>query len=401
MTASANFLPYARQYIDSDDVSAVTEVLQSDFLTSGPCVEEFEKKLAQTVDAAFVVSCSSGTAALHLAVLAAEIGPGDAVIVPSQTFVATANAVRYAGAEVVFCDVDPRTGLMTPATLLAAIEQADKAYQLKAVMPVHLNGQCADMVGIHKIAEAHHLAVIDDASHSLGASIGNAMVGSGQHALMTTFSFHPVKTICAAEGGAVAVNDPALADAMRRYRSHGIERDPQKFTNTEAYLSPQNTVNSWYYEQDALGYNYRISDVHCALGVSQLNKLDQFVAERQRLVLKYRELLQDFHPMVSAVGESGVGDAAWHLSVALIDFDAIGVSRDVIMRRLRARGIGTQVHYIPVHLQPYYQKRYGRLQLPGVEAYYAKCLSLPLFFGVRDEDIVRVLDALRSSIDEA
>lgn len=401
MTSALKFLPYARQCIDEEDVASVVEVLKSDFLTSGPCVDAFEDELAKVSGADYVISCSSGTAALHIAVLAAGIGPGDAVIVPSLTFVATANVVRYAGAEVVFCDVDPMTGLMTPDTLQRAIDGTDKGLRLKAVMPVHLCGQCADLDAIARIAERHGLFIIDDASHAIGATIGDALVGSGKHALMTTFSFHPVKTICAAEGGAVAVNDPALAEELERLRSHGIERDTDKFTTEEIYRSPEGGVNVWAYEMPALGYNYRLSDLHSALGLSQLKKLGDFVAERARSVATYRAALSALQPHVMPIALSGVGAPAWHLSVALIDFDAIGLSRDVFMRRLRDKGIGTQVHYIPVHLQPYYQARYGRLALPGVEAYYAKCLSLPLYIGLRDEDIRRVVDTIGTVIEEA
>lgn len=391
------FLPYGRQVIDNDDVAAVVAVLKSDFLTTGPVVEEFEAAFAKRVGARFAVACSSGTAALHLAALAAGIGEADNAIVPTLTFLATANAVRYVGANVVFADVDGATGLLTPESLEAAL--ASVAGGVKAVLPVHLAGQCVDMPSIVRIAQRHGLAVIEDACHALGTSLNGAgPVGNCRYSDMVVFSFHPVKTIAMGEGGAVTTNDAALYERMITLRGHGIVRKPEYLTNKDLAFDSDGATNSWYYEMPEIGFNYRASDIHCALGLSQLGKLDSYVARRRALVATYDRLLAPLAPAVQRPQRVAGCDPAWHLYAVRFDFDRIGIPRDRIIHLLKASGIGTQVHYIPVHLQPYYQNLSGSQQMPGAMSYYRATLSLPLFPLMTDDDVARVVEALRAAI---
>ena len=395
--AEPGFLPYGRQVIEDDDIAAVAQALRGEFLTTGPRVEAFEAAFAERVGAKFAVACSNGTAALHLAMLALDIQPSDVCVVPAITFAATANCVRYQGGEVVFADVDRDTGLMTPQTLTEALGRVG-GRKLRAVLPVHLAGNAADLPALQALAEGAGGMLVEDACHAVGTtlSVGNVResIGDCRHSAMACFSFHPVKTMTTGEGGMVTTNDPALAAALRRLRSHGIEREPANFVDPALSLAADGSANPWAYEMQALGYNYRLPDVLCALGLSQLAKLDRFVARRRTLTALYREAMAPLAPLVRLVQASEGCAPALHLLVALIDFEAAGVSRKQVMDALRARGVGTQVHYIPVHRQPYYQARYGPLDLPGAEAFYARCLSLPLFPAMDDADPTRVAQAL-------
>lgn len=393
------FLPYGRQSIDEADVAAVAAVLRSDFLTQGPVVEAFEAALAARTGAAHAVACSNGTAALHLACLALGLEAGDAVVVPANTFLATASAARLTGAEVAFADVDPETGLMGAEHAAAAIARARAAgWRVRALAPVHFAGQCADMERLGALAEAEGLAVIEDACHALGAEQrhgGTAVpVGSCARSSMTVFSFHPVKTVAAGEGGAVTTNDGALATRLRLFRNHGMVRDPAEFIDRESGFSAGGAVNPWYYEMPEPGFNYRLTDIQSALALSQMARLDNFVARRRHLMHLYAERLTPLTPLVRPLARVGWCNPAWHLCVALIDFAAAGVERGVAMTALRARGVGTQVHYIPVHRQPYWRGRCRDLTLPGADAYYARALSLPLFPAMADADVDRVAGAL-------
>lgn len=393
------FLPYGRQVIEDDDIAAVTEALRADLLTTGPRVEAFEQAFAEKVGARHAVACSNGTAALHLSMLALDLQPGDAVIAPAITFTATANCARYQGGEVIFADVDPDTGLMTPDTLAAAIGRLD-GRRLAAVLPVHLAGNVVDLPGVRRLAEPHGAALVEDACHALGTTMAfdnqPERVGDGRHSALACFSFHPVKTMTTGEGGMVTTNDAALAERLRLYRTHGISRDPAGFQHPDLAFDADGAVNPWIYEMQALGYNYRLPDLLCALGLSQLAKLDRFIARRRSLAAWYRTLIAPLAPLVCCVEPPRGCDPALHLFVVLIDFAAAGLSRRQVMEALRARGIGSQVHYIPVHRQPYYQARYGPIDLPGADAYYARCLSLPLFPGMADSDPERVVAALRA-----
>jgi UDP-4-amino-4,6-dideoxy-N-acetyl-beta-L-altrosamine transaminase len=399
--ASKQFLPYGRHEIDEDDVAAVTMVLRGDWLTTGPAVEAFEAALAARTQAKYAAVCASATAGLHLAMMALRLGPEDRVIVPSVTFLATANAARYVGAEVVFADVDADTALLTPATLEAALARAGG--KAKVVMPVHFGGRTADLAGIAAVAERHGLAVVEDAAHAIGTSYGRGNeprtpVGDCRYSRMAVFSFHPVKTIAMGEGGAVTTNDPALRESLVRFRSHGMVRDAAAFENRDLGLDADGRPNPWYYEMLEPGYHYRATDIQCALGLSQMGKLTRFSDRRRQLMDRYRQRLAALSPIVRLADPPTDCEPAWHLCTVLIDFAAAGVTRAQVMEALRSRSIGTQVHYIPVHLQPYYRRRYGTLSLPGAAAYYARCLSLPLFPGMADGDVDRVVDDLAAIV---
>ena len=380
-----SILPYGRQTIEDDDIAAVAEALRADFLTTGPMVETFETAFAAKVGAAYAVACSNGTAALHLAMMALKVGPGDVCIAPSITFLATANCARYVGADVVFADVDPTTGLMTPDTLKDAISRVTSG-RLRAVLPVHLRGDAVELPALAQIAAEAGAVLVEDAPHALGttARFGGVSetIGDCRHSAMATFSFHPVKTIATGEGGMVTTNDPDLAERLRSLRSHGMVRP--------AGCDP------WWYEMPEPGYNYRLPDILCALGLSQLGKLDRFAARRRALAARYLERLAPLAPLVRPAATPGWSDPVLHLMVALIDFAALGKSRREVVEALKARGVGTQVHYIPVHRQPYYLERYGPLALPGAEAWYSSCLSLPLYPGMTDTDVDKVVDALEA-----
>jgi UDP-4-amino-4,6-dideoxy-N-acetyl-beta-L-altrosamine transaminase len=394
------FLPYGRQSVDEDDIAAVAEVLRGDWLTTGPAVTRFEAAVAAKVAAAYAVACTSGTAGLHLAAMALGLGPGDVALVPSVTFLATANAVRMVGAEVAFADVDPETGLLTAETLEAALARATGP--VKAVFPVHLKGVVADPAAISAVAARHGLALVEDAAHALGtryvADGAEVTVGACAHAAMTVFSTHPVKTATTGEGGIVTTNDPALDARLRRFRSHGMEHAP------DAWLRPEmgfedGVAAPWYYEMAEIGYNYRLPDFNCALGLAQLAKLDRFVARRAELVARYDRLLAPLAPHVlPPIAPPGVRPG-WHLYAARIDFAGLGRTRTSVMRALREKGVGTQVHYIPVHQQPYYRARCGALELPGADAYYRRTLSLPLFPAMADTDVDRVVETLAGVLE--
>ncbi len=391
------FLPYGRQAIDEDDIAAVAAVLRSDYLTTGPAVAAFEAQLQESVDAPYAVACSSATAGLHLAAMALGLGPGDAVVVPAVTFLASANAARYVGADVVFADVDPDSGLTTPELLEQAISRAGRP--VKAVFPVQLAGQAADPVEIAAVAARAGAVVVEDACHALGATYrrGNedVKIGACRDAAMAVFSFHPVKTVAMGEGGAVTTRDEGLARKLSTLRSHGMVRQPEDFRNAELALGADGRPNPWYYEMPEPGYNYRASDIHCALGASQLRKLGAFVEARRKLVAAYDERIARFPAdLVRPLARAAGCGPAWHLYVVLIDFAALGRDRGDVMRELHRRGIGTQVHYIPVPWQPYYQALYGRGDYPGAARYYERCLSLPLFASLGEDDVDRVVDGL-------
>lgn len=402
MSSDIPFLPYGRQSISEDDIAAVTAALRGDYLTTGPKVAEFERAFATYTDARFAVASNSGTAALHLGCLALGLGPGDHVVVPSVTFLATANAARFCGADVIFADVDPLSGRMTAETLTQALARHPDT-KPKAVLPVHLNGHCVDLPAIGAIAEARGMVVIEDACHALGGlhQAGNgsrAKVGANAIGALSCFSLHPVKTMTTGEGGVTTTNDPALYQAMLLYRNHGMTRDPAAFTAKEQAFDSAGNALPWYYEMQVLGPNYRLTDVACALGLSQLSRLDGFVARRRALAVHYDQALGGLQPRLRLVpGQTG-DDPALHLYVALIDFPAIGCSRTEAMAFLKGRGIGTQVHYLPVHRQPYYRRLYGDLQLPGADAYYDKALSIPLYPDMTDQDADRVIAALRDLV---
>ena len=383
---SQKFLPYGRQSIDQADIDAVIEVLQGDWLTTGPAVSGFEEDFAAHCSARHAVACSNATAGLHLALAGLGVGPGDVCIVPSITFLATANAALFCGADVVFADVDPATGLMTPDTLSEALARAGRA---KAVLPVHLTGQCEDLESLSQICCEHGASMVEDACHAVGTHWRDQAVGGCEHSAAAVFSFHPVKTLAAGEGGMVTTNDDRLAERMRSQRSHGMERAPEKLQQPDE--------GPWWYEMQAIGWNYRLTDMQAALVRSQLSRLPSFKARRQALAARYDALLgQDEYIRPNL--RTADCDPCLHLYCVRIDFAALGTSREAVMQALHAKGIGTQVHYIPVPSQPYYREKYGDQTLPGAAEYYAHTLTLPLFPGMEDADPDRVVAALREAL---
>lgn len=401
--ARSQDLPYGQHLVEDDDVEAVVEVLRGGWLTSGPTVAEFEDALVGATGAGFATAVSSGTAALHMAACVLDLSASDAVVVPAVTFLATANAIRYVGAEVVFADVNPDTGLMGASDLDEAASRArGSGLTPRAVFAVHLAGQCTDPEGLSAAAREHGISVVEDASHSLGTTYGADdglyRVGGCAHSKMTTFSFHPVKTIAMGEGGAITTNDEQISERLTSLRSHGVTRDAARFKNPTEAFGANAEANPWYYEMRELGFNYRASDIHCALGLSQLRKLKVRCARRAQLAVQYSDELSRLSPVVRPLARVPACAPCWHLFVSLTDFEAAGRTRAEVMRRLSQRGIGTQVHYIPVHLQPYYQARYGQTHLPGAGAYYERALSLPLFPQMADNDVKRVVAELQSAL---
>ncbi len=382
------FLPYGRQVIDDDDIEAVVAALKSDFLTTGPIVSQFEKALVLRVKASEAVVCSSGTSALHLALLAIGVGVGDKVIVPAMTFVATANMVRACGGDVIFADVNPVTGLMECMHLTDALQRAGEG--VKAVMPVLMNGNAGNLSAIMDLCEEWGIPVVVDAAHAIGSEFYDntdlKVVGCDRAGVMTCFSFHPVKTIAMGEGGAITTSDTALADRMRSLRHHGLVRDSDHFKGSRA----QDHDAPWYHEFHELGYNYRASDIHCALGLSQLKKLDQFVEKRNSLVTSYADLLSG-RDDVTLVCNHSSGKPAWHLmAIHLMD----NRSKKSLMEKMTGYGVGTQIHYIPICDQPYYVELYGEQEMPGARAYYESVLSLPLHANMTNDDVKDVVSLI-------
>ncbi len=373
------YIPYGRQTIDEDDIQAVVDVLRSDYLTTGPKIAEFERKVADYTGAKYAVAVNSGTAALHIACLAAGLAPGDEVITTPITFAASANCVLYCGAVPVFADISPVTYNINPAEIEKQITE-----KTKALIPVHYTGQPCDMDAITAIARKHHLLVIEDAAHALGAAYYSKTDENGQEAVhasrrmigsisdMTCFSFHPVKPITTGEGGMVVTNREDLYEKLLLYRSHGISRDEKWMTENQG---------PWYYQQRFLGYNYRITDISCALGCSQLEKLDGFLARRREIAKRYDEAFGKMPGVQIPVQAEGC-ESGWHLYMLQI----LEKDRREVFEALRNAGIGVNVHYIPVYQHPYYQEHgYGEVHCPNAETFYARAISLPIFPGLTEE----------------
>lgn len=383
-------IPYGRQWIDEDDVAAVVEVLRSDFLTQGPAVERFEAGLAQACDAPHAVAVSNGTAALHLAALALDLGPEDRLWTSPNTFVASANCARYCGATVDFVDIDSGTGNLCPNKLETKLRESARKNQLpKVVVPVHFAGQSCDLPAISSLAEEFGFKIIEDASHALGGTFDDEPVGSGKWSDLVTHSFHPVKIITSGEGGAVTTQHRELAERIRLLRTHGITRDPALLT--------ENDPGAWYYEQQNLGFNYRLSDLQAALGASQLGKLREFSARRAALAACWDSVLEDL-PVTPLARDPRVR-SGWHLYVIRIDQTKTRCTRRQVFDFLRAHGVGVQVHYIPVHLQPDFQRLgFYEGQFPEAERYYTECLSLPLYPALSEAELLNVRDILAAAL---
>ena len=392
------FLPYGFQSIEQSDIDAVCMALQDPYLTTGPRVGSFEAAFARACGCDHAISCANGTAALHLAAMALDLGPGDLALVPTMSFLASANGMRMTGADVAFIDCDSETGLVTPETFEAALASAPKPP--RAAVVVHLNGNSCDMEAIGTIARKHNIALVEDACHAIGgaASDRDGMshnVGSCAHSTMATFSLHPVKTVTMGEGGVVTTRDPALANRLRLLRSHGMTREPGEMMNSQLAFDSGDELNPWYYEMQELGYNYRVTDFQCALGEAQLQRLPQIATARRKLQGIYDGIFTAHSDIVTPVPNPSRVDPVRHLYVLRAKFGRDGLpERGTVMRELRVRGVGTMVHYIPIHTQPYYEKTCGASQMPGAEAYYADILSIPFYPQLNTADAERVANAV-------
>lgn len=391
-------IPYGKQYIDTEDIESVCRVLKSDFLTSGPEVEAFEQEFAAMAGAKHAVAVCNATAALHLAMLVAKVGTGDRVVTSPNTFVASANCAAFVGATLDFADIDPKTYNICPKAL-ADNWQADT----KAVVAVAYAGQSPDMPAIAEIARSRGAVVIEDGCHGTGGGFNHEgkdyKIGGHPWADITTFSFHPVKTMTTGEGGILLTDNDEFATVARKLRSHGITRRAEDFTGLGSDSAALQEQGGWYYEMQSLGYNYRITDLQCALGRSQLKKLPAFIDRRREIVARYNAAFADL-PWLQTPQVRFAEDAAnisWHLYSVQIDFAALGQSRSEVMQQLREQGVGTQVLYIPVHLQPYYRRKFGYAhgKCPNAEAYYEKALSLPLFPEMSNSDIDTVIRSVQ------
>ncbi len=387
-----SFIPYGRHHIDQTDIQAVVDVLNSGWLTQGPTIELFEQAIADYVGAKYAVAVSSGTAALHLAALAAGIEPGKTLITSPVTFVASANAALYAGGQVEFADIDPANLNLSPQSLDRAIANNR---QLRAVVPVHFAGLPCDMAAIKASADKAGAVVIEDASHALGSTFPNGKrVGSCFYSLMTVFSFHPVKAIAAGEGGMITTNDEATYRQLLRLRSHGINKLDDKFEFPED-SGCDGEKHPWYYEMQQLGFNFRITDIQCALAISQFKKLDRFVERRRALVKAYDEVFSRME-LCRPAQIKAIDQSAHHLYVLRIDFESANLKREQLMRELESRNIGSQVHYIPVPMQPYYRHLGFSLDdYPNAQAYYREALSIPLYYDLTDEQQQHVISAFQ------
>lgn len=380
-------IPYGRQSISQADIDAVTEVLTSDWLTQGPAVPRFEQAVATHCGVAHAVAANSATGALHIACLALGVGPGDMVWTSPVSFVASANCARYCGADVDFVDIDSRTANMSPAALEAKLQAAEQSGTLpKVVIPVHLAGQSCDMEAIHALGQRYGFRIIEDASHAVGGTYQGQPIGNCRFSDITVFSFHPVKVITSAEGGMALTNDAALAGGMERLRSHGITRDPALMVN-----EPD---GPWYYEQIALGYNYRMTDVHAALGLSQMSRLDAFVARRHEIARRYDEALADL-PLTTP-WQHPDNYSGFHLYYIRLAIDRLGKSHLQVFTELRERGIGVNLHYIPIYRQPDFAS-FDRTpaDYPEAEKYYAEAISLPMYPAMTSEQQEQVIDTVR------
>lgn len=384
-------IPYGRQDINEDDIQAVVEVLRSDYLTQGPAVPAFEQALAGYCGARHAVAVNSATSALHVACLALDVGPGDRVWTSPITFVASANCALYCGAEVDFVDIDPHTYNMSPAALEQKLEGAERAGRLpKVVIPVHLCGQSCDMQAIHDLSQRYGFKIIEDASHAIGGKYKNEPIGNCRYSDITVFSFHPVKIITTAEGGMALANDPALADRMALLRSHGITRDPAQMTHE--------SDGPWYYQQIDLGYNYRMTELQAALGLSQMRRLDEFVTRRHAIAKRYDEQLASLP--VTIPWQHPDCYSGLHLYVIRLRLDRISKSHRQVFDALRDRGIGVNLHYIPVHTQPYYQRMgFQAGDFPEAGRYYAEAISLPMYPRMGEPQQDQVIAVLTEALE--
>ncbi|MDY6937245.1 MAG: UDP-4-amino-4,6-dideoxy-N-acetyl-beta-L-altrosamine transaminase [Cyanobacteriota bacterium] len=383
-----SFIPYGRQDISQQDIDAVVNVLRSDWITQGPAIPRFEQAVADYCGVKYVVAVTSATAALHIACLAADLGPGDSLWTSPNTFVASANCGLYCGAQVDFIDIDPRTYNLSIEELERKLELAKQQGKLpKIVVPVHLAGQSCQMERIAELAQHYGFQIIEDASHAIGANYRGKPVGSCAFSDMTVFSFHPVKIITTGEGGMVLTNREDLYEKLIRLRTHGITRNPD--------LIQEESHGGWYYQQLELGFNYRITDIQAALGASQMARLDEFVARRRSLTARYHELLQDLP--ITLPWQHPDTESSWHLYVIRLQLEKINKTHRQVFEELRQAEIGVNLHYIPVHTQPYYQKLgFAWGDFPQSEQYYREAISIPLYAGLSEVNQDRVVSSIKT-----
>ncbi|MCT4621492.1 MAG: UDP-4-amino-4,6-dideoxy-N-acetyl-beta-L-altrosamine transaminase [Marinisporobacter sp.] len=386
------FIPYGKQSIDQDDIQAVIDTLRSDFLTTGPKITEFEQKFADYIGCKYALSLTSGTAALHAACFASGIQSGDEVITTPITFAATSNSILYVGAKPVFADIDPNTYNLNPLEVEKRITS-----QTKAIIAVDYTGQPAQLFELRKIAKQHHLVLIEDAAHSLGSKIKDKqyrwhMIGTISD--LTTFSFHPVKHITTAEGGMVCTNDDNLYDKLLLFKTHGITKDPKGFHNSQE--------GNWYYEQHLLGYNYRMSDLQAALGISQLSKLNHFIKRRHEIASRYNQAFSQnqWKEKLTIPYQAKNTRSSFHIYVIKLNLSKIGRSRKDLFDTLRKFNIGVNVHYIPVYYHPYYQKLgYRKGICPIAENFYEEIITLPIHPSMTDEDVEYIIKSVKYAIN--
>jgi len=384
-------IPYGRQSIGADDIDAVVQVLRSDFLTQGPTVPAFESAVANYCNAEYAVAVNSATSALHIACLALGVSRGDLVWTSPITFVASANCVLYCGADIDFVDIDPLTYNLSINCLRYKLEEAKKVGRLpKVVIPVHMAGQSCDMAEIHNLSKLYGFKIIEDASHGIGSKYKNERVGNCRFSDITVFSFHPVKIITTGEGGMATTNNPLIAKKMRLYRSHGI-------TSVDVDMVKRPTREIWNYQQIELGFNYRMTDIQAALGLSQLNRLDHFVERRHQIAAQYDDLLRDFK--LTTPYQSVDTYSSYHLYIVRIDLSSIQKSNKQIYQAMHSEGVLVNLHYIPVYLHPFYERiGFKRGYCPEAEAYYLEALSIPMYSDLTDHQQARVVTVLSEVI---
>ena len=385
-------IPYGKHHIDEEDIQAVVDILRSGALTQGPAVEAFEKAVAEYVGVKYAVAVSSGTAALHLSALAAGVGPGMSIVTSPITFVASANAARYCGGDVLFADIDPETINMSPSALREVLL---KNSNVKAIIPVHFAGLPCDMVAIKNLADEAGAVLIEDAAHALGATYPNGKrVGCCENSLMTIFSFHPVKAIAAGEGGMITTNDEVTYRKLIRSRSHGINKLNDAL-QVEAEAFADGEQNPWYYEMQEMGFHYRITDIQCGLALSQFSKLDTFISRRRDLVKNY-DLAFAGMKNYSPAQMIGLDQSGHHLYVLRINFKQVALTRGQVIKKLREYGVGSQVHYIPVPSHPYYrQLGFKPEDYPNAQKYYQEALTIPLFYDLTEKQQSKVISTIK------
>lgn len=377
-----SFIPYSKQFIDSEDIEEVVNVLKSDWLTQGPKPREFEENFCKFTGAKYSISVSNGTAALHLACLVLNISPGDEVITTANTFLASANAIRYVGATPILVDINPETLNLDIDVVKKAITK-----KTKAIIPVHFAGISCDMQALSKLAQEHNIKLIEDGCHSLGGSYNDCPVGACKYSDFTTFSFHPVKAIATGEGGMITTNNKAFYEKLLMLRTHGVTKDPEKISKNEG---------PWYYEMQHLGYNYRLTDIQASLGITQLKKLPNFIKRRNEIAVQYKKAFNNIS-WIKLIKEEKNIKCAYHLFVIQINFKKIKKTRTEVMTYLRENQIGTQVHYIPIYHQPAYKKyKYSKKSFPNMENYYEQALSIPIYQSMTDQEVKKVIQFIKS-----